>query len=658
MALAETVPGLFTAEWDRFRDGYNSLVAGEREEALRQARRAKASPDGSVLIALPGFSEIVHTSAPYQPSPTEAKEYYTAKAQKRAPDLPHFVTQELRRREQVKERIARSPEPAYAQAFGSVLTAIDNVQDFMSTVATLGRLGLWAGPRVMQAILPGATQGTAEAYAAVAARRAASAAGEEFAATVAERAAAGNLVARLAQADALLYAAARREAVSFASGKAYQLALRGALLGVGGRLAARFIPYVGWVLLASDLLNLLSFLAMMATPTYALLCSGPSAALAAGVPAALFKQALKRETWRAHNLNPFSRQAVTRRALRSAGRLPNLSNLLEVAQTTDQLFGVGVSLGGLVGLLNGLSFGLYEHAQGRTVEFRGAPEVARGGIADVSPFVGADPELAQLARGHIPRRLAAEQRRLAAEERMLRQAATIAATAPAIQAVQDVFTEEEHVLVALAHREALALLRWASDAEATAAALPAALDRRWPAPLSVAADTVLWAEATGRDLEAGRRWWSAGNPRDLTGAAYVEHHAARIPGALADFMAPRRAAPISGLYGAVIDETWQVAWLLAENDPELFRMELTPDARLVSSLCEEGLILAPGQAEGPVWRWWLAAREHLARTGRSNLSAAEWQQLAAAAGVQLVQLLAADAPVPAIWDPETARGLG
>jgi hypothetical protein len=636
MALADPVVGLFTAEWHRFVGGLEDLTAVEREENLRAFRRSKASPDGSTLISIPGWSDIIHTSVPYQPSPDEIGEYYRAKRAKRPPDLPEYVRQEIRRREQVKERMVRSPAPAYADAFGSILTAIDNVQDFMSTLSTAGRLGLWAGPRVMQSILPGASAGTANALATIAARQAAATASAEFAATVAGRAAAGNLVARLALNNPALYAVAQREAVETAAQQAFRLAFSRATLGVAGRLVGRFIPVLGWIILASDLLNLLSFLAMMATPTYALLCAGPSQAVAAGVPAALFKSALKRETWRAHNLNPFSRQAVARRALRTAGRLPTVSNLLEVAQTTDQLFGIGISLGGLVGLLNNLSFGLFEFSQGRTVRFEGQPEIARASPGVTRPFVDADPAVA----------------------RMLQQAATIAVTAPQLQAVQDVFTEDEHLLVALAHLEALALLRWASEPEQLARAVSHAAAATWAPPLSVAADTVAWAQATGRDLDAGRRWAMPGAPRVVTGAAYVEHFSAQIPGALADFLAPRRNAPIAALYGAVVDETWQAAWLLAENDPDLFRMELTPDARLISSFTEEGLILAPGNTEGPVWRWWLAARERLAQSGRSNLSAAEWRQLADAAGVTVVQLLPADAPVPAVWDPETARGLG
>lgn len=630
MPLAEPVVGLFTDEWDRFSKGWNALSDAERVEYEKRARARQYAPDGSTLISIPGWSEIVHTSTPYQPQPSEVTEFYRAKRSGRPPDLPAFVTRELQRRDAVKERIARSPEPGYAQAFGSILTALDNVQDFMSTLATTGRLSLWAGERVLQAVVPGASQGTARALGEVAARRAAAAAAAEFAETVAARAAAGNLVARLALNDAALYAVARREAIDFAASRAFKLAFDRALLGLAGRFAARFIPVLGWIVLASDLLNLLSFLAMLATPAYALLCGGPQAAIAAGVPAALFKQALKRETWRAHNLNPFSRQARAARVLRSAGRLPAISNLLEVAQTTDTLFGVGLSLGGLVGLLNGLTFGAYEFSQGRTVRFAGPPDLAR----EAPGFAGKDAETDPALR------------------RMLQIGVNVAVTAPAVQRVQDVFTEDEHLLVALAHWQALALLRWASNPEVVADAVPRALDARWGAPLAVDAATVAWAQATGRPLEQGRRWWFGPGDQEATGRAYVEAHALDAAAALRDFLGPRRNAPVGTLYGAVVDETWQTAWLLAENDPHLFHLELTPDARLVSSFAEEGFILAPGQAEARVWRWWLDARARLAQRGSTGLSPEDWQQLADRHAVAIIPLLASDQGVPAAWAAE------
>lgn len=672
MPLSQALPAFLTQEWARFAEGYDQLTDVEKESYLRDYRRSKASPDGSTLISIPGWSEIVRTSAPYQPTVAEVREFYQARRQSRTPDLPPYVAQEIQRRHSVKERIARSPEPAYAQAFGSILTALDNVQDFMSSVATTGRLALWGLPAASQFIFPGASQGTATALAEVAARRAAATTAATFAETVATRAAAGNLVARLALVDSALFAAARREAVETAAQLAYRLAFSRATLGLAGRLAARFVPVLGWVILASDLLNLLSFAAMMATPVYALLCGGPQAALAAGVPGALFKQSLKRETWRAHNLNPFSRTARASRALRAAGRLPTLSNLVEVAQTTDQVFGIGLSLGGLVGLLNGATFGLYEWSQGRSVSFTGPPEVARAVPDLAATGAQADPQLAALLRGELPREfqdpaaaraarsaLYAQRRALrlppssigqTATGRMVQQAAGVAATAPAVFAVQSHFTEEEHVLVLLAYLQAVATLRALDQGDALADAVPAALDAHWPAPLSVAPDTALWAEATGRDLERGRRWWFGAGAETATGAEYVEHHARAIPAALRDFLMPRRNAPIAALYGAAFGEAGETAWLLAENDPELFHFALATDARLLSSLSEEGYILAHEQEPARVWRWWQAARAELERDDGTSLRPGRWSALAEQFGVGLIRLLPTSSPVPAAWD--------
>lgn len=649
MPLAEPVVGLFTDEWARFSKGWAQLTADEREQALQDYRRSKASPDGSYLISMPGWTEILHTSVPYQPSATESKEYYAAKRAQRAPDLPRYVTQELQRREALKERIARDPAPAYAQSFGSILTALDNVQDFMSTLATAGRLGLWGLGSGVQQIIPGATRGTATALGEVAARRAAATAAAEFAETVAARAAAGNLVARLALNNPALYAVAEREAVQLAARTAFRVAFDRAALGLAARLAARFIPVVGWIVLASDLLNLLSFLAMAATPVYALLCGGPQAALAAGVPAALFKQALKRESWRAHNLNPFSRQARASRLLRSAGRLPSISNLLEVAQTTDQLFGIGISLGGLVGLLNGLSFGLYQHAQGKTVEFAGQPDVERNMNSIVATGAQADPALAALLRGEEPAGLRPPRQWNTATRRMYQQAGTVAATAPAVLAVQEHFDERTHVLVLLAVMEAHAMLRRLYRGDQLPELVPAALDARWPAPLSVAADTVAWAEATGRDLDRGRRWWLPGAPEAITGTQYVEHHAAALPGALREFLAPRRSAPVAALYGAAWGQAGEAAWLTVENDPDLFRWELTPDARLVSSFTEDGFIIAPQQNAERVWAMWQEAKAELLAQNGTSLRPGRWPALAAKHGVGIITLLPQDAPVPAAW---------
>lgn len=627
MALAQPVFDLFGNEFDRFQDGVALLDPSSRAAALARYKRARANPDGSTTINIPGWSDILHTSTPYKPTSDEYREFYKAQRQKRPPDLPAFVTTEITRRQQQSRRIASSAQPDYAQGFGSILTAIDNVQDFLSTVATFSRLGLWGLQKTVQAVLPGATTEVAAAAARAAAAQASRTAAAEFAATLAARAEAGNLIARLALNNPAIRAAAEREAVAFAAETAARLAFRSAMLGVAGRMAARFIPIVGWVILASDILNLLSLIGMMATPTYALLCNGPQAALAAGVPAAVFKRALKAETWQMHNLNPFSREARAARVLRSAGKLPSVGNILEVLQTTDQLWGIGISLGGLVGVINEASFGLAAYADGKSVSINGPPQIPRQASQNLDRSAYADPVIA----------------------RMVQQAGTIATTAPAVMRVQDDFDEQTHLQVGLAYLQATALLArvWQHvDGEELADEL---IDRPIHAPLSVDNGTAIWAEAEGFDLEAGRRWWFDGAPRTTTGARYVEAHATSIPDAIKRFIAPRRNAPTGAMYGAIVNQGNDWTWSLLTRDPEFFKFQLTTDARLVSSLTESGFILAPQQSEGPVWKFWTAARAELERSGRSALAPELWSRLAASAGVGLVKLLPPEAPVPAAW---------
>lgn len=632
MPLAQPVFDLFGNEFDRFQDGLALLDQNSRAAALARYKRQRANPDGSTTINIPGWSDILHTSTPYRPTSDEFREYYKAKRQKRAPDLPQYVQTEIARRQAQNQRIASSAQPDYAQGFGSILTALDNVQDFLSTVATFSRLGLWGLQKTVQAVLPGATTEIAAAAARAAAAQASRTAAAEFAATLAARAEAGNLIARLALNNPAIRAAARDEAIRFAASTAAKLAFRNAMLGVAGRMAARFIPIVGWIVLASDVLNLLSLLGMMATPTYALLCQGPQEALAAGVPAAVFKRALKSETWQMHNLNPFSRQARAARVLRSAGKLPSVGNLLEVLQTTDQLWGVGISLGGLVGVVNEAMFGLSQYADGKTVSVNGPPQIPRTAPTALDRSAYADPVLA----------------------RMVQQAGTIATTAPAVMRVQDDFDEATHLQVGLAYMQATALLArvWQHiDGEELADEL---IDRPIHAPLAVDAGTAIWAEAEGFDLEQGRRWWFDGAPRTTTGARYIEAHATAIPDAIKRFIAPRRNAPTGAMYGAIVNQGNDYTWSLLTRDPHFFKFQLTTDARLVSSFTESGYVIAPQQDETRVWKFWNAARAELERSGRSALAPELWVKLAHQADVGIIRLLPPDSPVPTAWDVSTA----
>lgn len=108
-------------------------------------------------------------------------------------------------------------------------------------------------------------------------------------------------------------------------------------LSVFGRLGSyatrklwqREIPGVGWVMLGADILN---FFNMISWATFA--ASGG-----------------KRKLEDLAERNPFHKKAKARRATKLKRTWPAFGEALEIAQTCDQLFGYGLCLGGILGML-------------------------------------------------------------------------------------------------------------------------------------------------------------------------------------------------------------------------------------------------------------------------------------------------------------------
>ena len=98
---------------------------------------------------------------------------------------------------------------------------------------------------------------------------------------------------------------------------------------IAPRLLSRMVPGLGWVLLGSDVLNAVNLLSWTGAMTRG--CKG-----------------LHGE-WQ--EKNPFHAKAAANRARKLKKLMPGFGEFLEVAQTTDQLFGVGLCLGGFMGLL-------------------------------------------------------------------------------------------------------------------------------------------------------------------------------------------------------------------------------------------------------------------------------------------------------------------
>lgn len=98
------------------------------------------------------------------------------------------------------------------------------------------------------------------------------------------------------------------------------------------RLLGRAVPYLGWVLLGSDIINLANLFTWMRF---------------AGNPTSCKNNDLS-------NKNPFHRKAALERAKKLHRKWATVGEMLEILQTTDQMFGVGISLGGIVGAASDL----------------------------------------------------------------------------------------------------------------------------------------------------------------------------------------------------------------------------------------------------------------------------------------------------------------
>jgi hypothetical protein len=650
MPLGELLDGFFTEEWIRFTRGIAKLDPEQQRLAMLQRGQKSLMPGETATVSIPGWDEIIKLGPKYQATDAERSEYYAARAAKRAPNISAEAKGAMDYSVALRERIRTSAQPGYAQAFGEILTAVDNVQDFFSTLSTFGRLGLWSIERGFNLIAPGATTRIASEAGAAAARLAAQETFSLFERGLLEALKRGEPVAAFLLGDELAMQTARRAAVQVAERAAYQAAFRSALLGLGSRIALRLIPFVGWALLAADLLNVLSLLGMLAMPAYAALCKGPDEALVAGVPVAVFKNGLKRETWKMHNLNPFSRTARAARAARAVGRLPTISNLLEVAQTTENLFGIGITLGGLTGAMMEAAYAVQRAARGEatSLNFSGAA----GSFTDPTRATAtpAGRALSQLgARLHQLMGDRVSNQTLGDLVKNQQAAATLV-TAPAVLGVQETFDLETHLKAMVAYAGALSTLapqlKGLPWQELAAELADVELSAPWPP----STETLEWAAASGYNLEESRRWWWPGAGQVVTGREYAEHLAVAVPQATRDFFIPHRNTVEGAFYGAMVNAITEAVWLMLEDDPHFFKWELTSDARLLSSLAEAGRLVNYVHGAEKVWAFWQDAKRVLEWSGKTSLQPQQWDHIAARHDMALIKMLPPGSPWPQQWN--------
>ncbi|MGB7297336.1 MAG: hypothetical protein WBC70_17300 [Candidatus Aminicenantales bacterium] len=107
------------------------------------------------------------------------------------------------------------------------------------------------------------------------------------------------------------------------------------------KIAPKFLPYVGLVFLLADIINLFQVWRLVM----------PSKTLG------------KTEQWKLKELNPFGTIARSRRQARLIRRVPVIGEWLEILQTTDNLFGIGISFGPLIGAFEDVLFGIIHQGQ-------------------------------------------------------------------------------------------------------------------------------------------------------------------------------------------------------------------------------------------------------------------------------------------------------
>jgi len=657
MAVKDDVAGLFEQEWQRFWAGWDSLSADEQEQEAARRARSRSRSGLPNTVSLPGWDDVIHLTP--RPTITEAdrREHFAALREQRPSTLAPETTAEIGRRRERAARAASSSAPAYSGSFGQMLTALDNVQDFTTTVATLGRIAIWPAIRALDAVTPrfteagalrsifGATPAATQAAARLAGEQAASAA---FKSTLLE-----SLLGRLAaaasgvEAITLRQAAieAAEQAARLAGRAAFDLTLKRAGAGIGTRLLGRLVPGLGWLLIAGDLFNLLAYLGTASMVGYAFACGGPRAAAAAGAFPLLTRglPGVRPCGVRGHvaalgDLNPFAAERRLDRRSRMARATPTVGNLLEVFQTTDQLYGQGVSFGAIVGGFTEGAYAAELATRGESVQVvapRGTLGVVGVGTGVVALQVRSK-ALGAFAAGSL---LADTVGRTAtAPLREKHKAAQILQNGPVLQGTQETFTEVEHVEAMINYLVALDLI--AADLAGVpwqdflADALPVEL----APPVYHDPLTLSFIREHDPGLDTLGRWPMPGNPRVVDSSAFVEHFAREIPGALRNFLAPRREHPVAMFAGGLVNLTTDRLWAMLEGDARAVQTRWSPEYRVLLALGEASRVPNVAVGEEALWSWWLDLLELQERQSGRALLGEDFDRTARRRGVPLFLL--------------------
>jgi len=153
-------------------------------------------------------------------------------------------------------------------------------------------------------------------------------------------------------------------------------------LGVVARTIAHVLPKTlskvamgpaGWLFLAADVTNVAMMIARIPLKMLGALVGDVSPLAMALTPLPYKTRRLQHELHATLRNHPFSKKARLRRIEKLKRLRLSVPELIEGLQTTDNMFGYGLCLGPIMGLLYDIPSGLYHHIKGETVTITGLP---------------------------------------------------------------------------------------------------------------------------------------------------------------------------------------------------------------------------------------------------------------------------------------------
>ncbi len=512
--MPEPLSTFFVDEYNRFMKGLDSLSETDRERLTKTTWRDARDARKARVVAIPEWQDVLHVQARTPVTAEQKDEYWKAVKERRGVNLPADVTHEIERRRAKIEAMRLSPQPEFDRAWGAVMTALDNVQDLLSSVSVLGRIATSIGPRV----------------------------------------------------------------------------------------GLRAIPGLGQVILAADVLNMAMMLGQFAFPAWLGLCAGPREALRAGIGTGLTRLAFKSGS------NLLARSAArglsfsSRRAVATRGVLGIIGSALVLGQTSDQLFGYGISLGPIVGGIMGAVYGAEARTRGVAVEIRSGPSVE-----------------------HIGPRMAARLAAVptAAFRDRLRAAETLAC-APLILAAESPATAEDRLRTIAALAAAVPILRADFDGSGWSQELDRLTD--WPVPPPPHAyDPVSWRElADPGDTLPPQEWPSSWGDKGYIAPQAAEPAALGVIDGLGGLLAAYHGRPEGAFVGIALGDLAEGVIQLYTEDPAALRAAFTPAGLAVERLAAVGLLLHPASDPARVEVWWQEAQQSIEGGAHALQTEREW----------------------------------